>query len=68
MNETKPFYASKGIIGSLIAVAALGANLVGFEITPADQAALSDNILNGVAIVGALIAIWGRITATKKIG
>lgn len=68
MNETKPFYASKGVIGSLIAVAALGAQMLGFEVTPADQAALNDMIIGGIGIAGALLAIFGRIAATKKIG
>lgn len=68
MNETKPIYASKGVIGSVIAVVALGAKLLGFEITPDDQAALNDMILSGAAIVGALVALYGRITATRKIG
>lgn len=61
MEDTKSFLASKTFWGGLIAVLAGFAGLIGFD--PA-QLPSADEI---VAVIGGVIAIVGRFTATKAI-
>lgn len=75
MEDQKPFYASATIWGAGVAVVAGVAGVFGYTITPADQAALSDSIAQVVtlassvaALGGGLLAIWGRVRASKTIG
>ena len=74
MNEEKKVYQSKTIIGALVAIAVPVANMFGYKIDPT----LSLDILNTLTVTGdliesliatggALLAIYGRITATKAI-
>lgn len=74
MGGSKAAITSSGVIGALVAGAALLAPLVGYTIS--DDAAQTMNhilndgfllITNGIAIVGAGVALYGRITATKQI-
>lgn len=65
MNGTKSFLKSKGVWGGVIAV---GAGLFGIDITELDMQQITDNIELIIASVGGLVAVYGRITANKKIG
>ena len=74
MNETKPWYRSRGVWGSVISLIAVGAGLLGFNAGSAEQETalnlidraivLGDEI---IALAGAALALWGRISATKQI-
>ena len=67
MIDEKPWYLSKTIWGSLVAVlAALSASL-GFPLDTLTQAELSDIAVQLVGAAGALLAIYGRLTATRII-
>jgi len=75
MDETKPWYLSRGILGGAVAAVAGAAQLAGYAVTPADQAALVDGVtqIGGLvagagSLLGGLVAIWGRIKASKAIG
>lgn len=75
MNSTKSLIKSKTFWGAVIAIAASLAGVFGFEISPADQQdliSLYDQALaawDSIAVVaGGLLAIYGRITATRRIG
>lgn len=75
MNSTKSLIKSKTFWGAVIAIAASLAGVFGFEISPADQQdllSLYDQALSAwdsIAVVaGGLLAIYGRITATRRIG
>lgn len=75
MEETKPWYLSRGVLGGAVSAVAGAAQLAGYTVTPADQAALVDGATQlgqlafGVgSLVGGLVAIWGRIKASKAIG
>lgn len=68
MKDTKPWYLSVTIIGSVVAVGATGLRMAGFDITVADQQVLTDTALNIAAIVGSLAAVYGRVKATRKVG
>lgn len=75
MTETKPLFRSKTFWGSVVAVGGAIAGLFGFDLTSADQAELTGlidqtiGVWDSLAVIaGALLAIYGRITATKTIG
>jgi hypothetical protein len=68
MEETKSLFASKTVWGGLIVVVAAVASMVGYTISAEDQVALTDFVNQGITLVGGLLAIWGRVTASKKIG
>ncbi|MGS4886109.1 hypothetical protein [Roseibium sp. MB-4] len=75
MNSTKSLFKSKTFWGAVIAIVASLAGLFGFEITATDQQdliGLYDQALaawDSIAVVaGGLLAIYGRVTATSRIG
>ena len=67
MLETKPWYQSKTIWGALIAMAAPLARHVGLDLPLADQAELADLMTVLAGTFGALLALYGRLTATKGV-
>lgn len=67
MDLSKSWLASKTVWAGIIGAVAWGIQLSGFQIDPNDQAALVNNILGAVGILSSLIAIYGRVVATKKI-
>lgn len=66
-SETKVWYASKGVWGAVVVIIAMVAKLLGYEIGDADQAALVDGISNIAVAVGGLVALVGRVTASKPV-
>jgi hypothetical protein len=68
MDDTKSIFASKTFWGGAIAVGAGIAGLLGYAVSADDQAKLVQLIDDAAVIAGGLVAIWGRITATKRIG
>lgn len=68
MDGKKPWYASAGIWGAVIAVVAGLAGIWGWTLAPADQASLVTALSTIGAVVGGLIAGHGRAVATKQIG
>jgi hypothetical protein len=74
MNSWKPAIFSKGIIGAIIAIIGAGLPLLGYALTDDDRAALQDVIESGllvagnlIAVGGAMLALWGRISAKRQI-
>lgn len=71
MTDVKPWYLSKGVLGPLVTVLALAAGLFGIKIDEATQALIVDQatgaITAAVALIGALVGIYGRVTATSQI-
>jgi hypothetical protein len=68
MIVNKPWYLSRTIWASLIAVFSAGGSLIGMPVDDVDQAAFADTILQAVAAVAGVMAILGRLTATSRIG
>lgn len=68
MQDEKPWYLSKGVIGGLVAVLASLAGLLNYTIGSADQTQLVDLITAAAGLIGGGVAIVGRISASKKIG
>ena len=67
MYDVKSFFASKTIWGGLIALVASAAAIWGYSITPADQAQIVELITGIGGIIGSVMAIYGRVVATRKI-
>lgn len=68
MGDTKQWYESKSIWGAIFMILALVAQAFGYEITSPDQASLVDYFSGIAGGVGGLLAIIGRVKASKKIG
>lgn len=66
--ETKPWYASKGVIGGVVAVLAGISALFGYSVSAADQASLIELLAGLAGTAGGLLAIVGRVTAKQAIG
>jgi uncharacterized membrane protein HdeD (DUF308 family) len=66
-NEVKPWYASKAVIGGAVAVVAGVVGLFGYSVNPEDSAAVTEALVGLGAVVGGLLAVVGRIKASKKI-
>ena len=66
-TETKPWFKSKGAVGAVVSVIALGAGMAGYQIMPDLQADIAKTWLDVVAMVGAVVALVGRLTASKKL-
>ena len=67
MVEEKNWYESKTIWGALIAVLASISGAVGLSIETGAQAELAEVMVQMVGAIGALFAIYGRLSATDMI-
>ena len=67
MKHAKPWYASKTIWGSLVAMIAGIAGAFGHGIDPDLQTSLVDGLLKVIAAAGSLMAIYGRVSAVSRI-
>lgn len=67
MNETKSILQSRAVWGSAIAIAAGAAGLFGWTIDEQSRVAALHLVEAAAALVGGAIALWGRISATKRI-
>lgn len=68
MDAFKPWYFSRTIWASAIAVVATLANALGFPLDATDASALPDAILQAVAAVAGVVAIISRLSASMRIG
>lgn len=65
MNE-KPWYLSLGVIGSLVAIIVFGAKLFGLDLQ-SEQENLTTLLTNAAGIIAGVVALIGRLRATKTI-
>lgn len=63
MVEEKPWYLSRTIWGSLVAVAAAIAGIGGISVGADAQSQIADAMVQAVGAAGALVAIYGRLVA-----
>ena len=68
MTTAKPWYLSRTIWASIVAVMSGGAGFLGIPIGGVDDAALTDAVLQAVTAVAGLVAILGRLGAKDRIG
>ena len=67
-TEYKSALHSKGVWGGAVAISAGLAGVLGYTVTPADQVQIVNLAAGVVSAVGGVLAIIGRIRATKRIG
>ncbi|MEZ5872418.1 MAG: hypothetical protein R3D32_11385 [Nitratireductor sp.] len=67
MVDEKPWFMSKTIWGSLISVAAAFTATLGISLDPTAQSEIADALVQLIGAAGALVAIYGRLTATDII-
>ena len=68
VDNSKPWYLSRGVIGSGVAIAAGVASVFHFQIDGDLQSSVTDWLLSGGALVGGTLALYGRLKASRKIG
>jgi cytochrome bd-type quinol oxidase subunit 1 len=68
LDTIKGALSSKTVWGGIVTVASVIAGIFGYTVAEGDTAALVEAISQLGAVVGGIIAIVGRIYATKKIG
>lgn len=67
MTDSKPWYLSRTVWASLVAIAASGLGLAGFSAELYDQEPLVDAILQVVTAAAGLAALVGRLQARTQI-
>lgn len=67
MNGDKKWYESKGVWGGLVTLVAAGAAIAGYTINDADVEQLTNLATALGAAIGGVLAIWGRVAASKPI-
>lgn len=67
MIEEKPWYLSKTIWGSMVAVAAALSAALGLTIDTTTQKEIADVLIQLAGAGGAVLAIYGRLSATQVI-
>ena len=67
-ESNKNWWASRTVWGGLIALIAGALGVFGYTLLPEDQAALIDGRSALAASLGGIIAIWGRVRASRQIG
>lgn len=68
MDTTKPWYLSKTVWASIVTIALSVAGMFGLPTGNVDQGSLADIILQLVTALSGAFAIFGRLTASTKIG
>jgi hypothetical protein len=67
MQEEKKWWESRTVWGGLVAIGAAAAGAAGYQVDADTQGQAVELILAGITAVGGLLAIVGRVKATKAI-
>lgn len=68
MDDVKHILASRTFWGAAIAALATGLRWLGYELNAVDQTMVVDSVFTVITVAGSLLAIYGRVKATKTIG
>lgn len=68
LTGTKPSLASKGVLGGAAAAIAGLVGLAGYAVEPGDVSSIFELTTSLISTIGGVVAIVGRVLATKKIG
>jgi hypothetical protein len=68
MNEFKALTQSKAFWGAVVAIGGGALGISHYSLSAADAAQAVDLISSVAGAVGGLVAIYGRVVASKKIG
>ncbi|MEM1366026.1 MAG: hypothetical protein AAGH82_09775 [Pseudomonadota bacterium] len=67
MTETKSWYASKTIWASVAAIIGAGLSLFGMPFGSGAEQLLAERLTELATVVAGLLALYGRLTADKRI-
>lgn len=67
MTDSKSVFASKTVWGAVIALVASGLGLLGIPFAEGDQAQMVELATQAATLIGAALALYGRIAATRKL-
>jgi len=67
MDEFKTLTQSKTFWGAVVALGGSTLGLAHYTLTPADAASAVDLVSGIASAIGGLVAIYGRVVASKKI-
>lgn len=65
-TNQEPWYKSRVIIGTVISMVFMGAGVVGYQSDLVQPGEITDMIMDGVALLGAAYALYGRLVAGLK--
>lgn len=68
MDDAKPWYLSRTIWASLVTVLLAVAGMTGLPVTAVDGGALAEAIVQALTAILGVVAILGRLNATRRIG
>lgn len=68
MDIVKPWYLSRTVWASLVTILAAAGSLLGLPLSEADGNALVDLLLQAITVLSGLVALFGRVRATSRIG
>lgn len=68
LNGSKSLLKSRGVWGGAIGTLLGATQLFGYTVTAADARELADLVQGLIAALAGILAVIGRIRATKKIG
>lgn len=68
MKTMKPWYLSRTIWAALVTILTGAAGLAGASPEQVDETALTDALQQGVGAIAGLVALFGRLSATDRIG
>lgn len=68
MEGFKGFFESKAVWGGIVALISAGAGALHYTVSPVDAANLVELCTSIATAIGSVIAIYGRVVATKTIG
>jgi hypothetical protein len=68
MNDSKQWYESKTVWGALVAILASLMQAAGVHFDVAGQDQLADSLVAISGALGGLIALYGRMSADKRLG
>ena len=68
MTDIKPWWQSKTLWGAIMTIGSAALGLAGLELGETDREALIELLTSLGAVIGGVIAIFGRITARSRIG
>ena len=64
----KPWWQSKTLLGAVVTIAcAVASAVTGIEVAQEEQVQIADYGLEIAGAAGGLLAIYGRLTATKRL-
>ena len=66
-DDGTAWYRSRTVWGALVAILASLANAAGVEVTAGDEGELADLLVAAVGTLGGLVALYGRISARRRV-